>query len=354
MIYKVSEPLTLPGNILSTLVIDLELSTFIATLYVSEVADDIKNTPGITMFVPTNDAFHQLGLVAQYLVHPAGKADLQSVLRYHVAKELLYKEDMLQNIHEVTTLADATLRISQSEDGGKIQVSRPETASEVGYVTAADILVRNGVVHKLDRVQVPSYVTITAKDILEGIEANTMMELLEKAGLLPELDKKEYILLSPTDSAFAHIDTEALLADQYQLERVAKLHLIPVGWQDKWLHEYTSSEEYPTLLSDKDKLTMRETETGELLISVKDQTNGPVARVTGMGKTYGGIGGGVLQTDTVLIPIRRGFFGLPWGWSIVLVTGLSLIGAGILATVGFFVYKIWTRRRLGYRSISSS
>lgn len=338
---------------MSTLVIDLELSTFIATLYVSEVADDIKKTPAITMFVPTNDAFQELGLVAKYLVHPAGKEDLQTVLRYHVAKTLLYKEDMQAETHEVTTLANATLRVNPTEDG-KIQVGRPDTPSEVGSVATADILVRNGVVHKLDRVQVPSHVTITAQDILEGTEAKTMIELLKKAGLLPMLDKQEYILLAPTDTAFAHIDVEALLADQYQLERVAKLHLIPVGWQDKWLREYSSSQEYPTLLSDKDKLTMRETETGELLISVKDQSNGPVARVTGMGKTYGGVGGGVLQTDTVLIPIRRGFFGLPWGWSIVLVTGLSLLGSGILGVVGFFVYKIWTRRRLGYRSISSS
>ncbi|KAI7852291.1 FAS1 domain-containing protein [Circinella umbellata] len=350
-IYKVSEPLVLPGDILSKLVIDLNLSTFIATIYVSEVADEIKGSDGITMFVPTNEAFHDLGLVAQYLMHPSGKSHLQSVLRYHVAQGLLYKEDMIQNPQEMTTLANATIRIESNND--QLVVGPPGAGSKQAIIGETDILVGNGVVHKIDGVQIPDYVEITTRDILIGIEANSMLEVLERASLMDALNSTNYIVLAPTDRAFAHMDLDELLQDPYELERLVKLHLVPITWQDNWITSGSKHDtEYPTLLSEYDKIVFREEENGELVVSVKDRTDKTPAHVIGMGRTVGGkVDGGVLMTDAVLIPIRRGFFGLPWGWSIFLVTVISLISASILGGCGFIVYKIWTRRRLGYRNI---
>ncbi|KAI9278915.1 FAS1 domain-containing protein [Phascolomyces articulosus] len=351
-IYQVSEPLILPGDILSKLVIDLNLSTFIATIYVSEVADEIKGTNGITMFVPTNEAFHDLGLVAQYLMHPSGKSHLQSVLRYHVAKGLLYREDMIQDVHEMTTLANATIRIEPAGDDNKLVVSPPESGSKQALIGATDILVGNGVVHKIDGVQIPSYVEITTHDILVGIEANSMLEVLERAGLIDVLNSTDYIVLAPTDRAFAHMDLDELLKDPYELERLAKLHLVPITWQDSWIKSSKHDNEYPTLLSEYDKVVFREEDNGGIIVMVKDRSDKTPAHVIGMGRSVGGkVDGGVLMMDAVLIPIRRGFFGLPWGWSIFLVTAISLISASILGGCGFIVYKIWTRRRLGYRSI---
>ena len=89
---------------------------------------------------------------------------------------------------------------------------------------------------------------------------------------------------------------------------------------------------------------------GELEIKVKDGPDGAGAHVIGRGEATAG-GGGVLQIDTVLIPVRRGFFGLPWVWSVILTVTLSLLIALMLSTCGFFAYKIWNRRRLGYRAI---
>lgn len=363
VIYGVSEPLSLPGDILPNLVADLDLSTFIATLYVSEVANAIEEAKGITLFVPTNDAFRELGLVAQYLVHPTGKRHLQDVLRYHVADSLLYRDTMVADVHEVPTLAEgATLRISPEEDGQHIIVGRPEggggTPGSLGTVTQTDILVSNGVVHKLNRVQIPGQVEITNADLLRGIEANTMMEVLERAGLLSELNRTELIVLAPTDKAFARIDLDELFQNQYELERLAKLHLIPLGWQDQWMHgdlERSSSSrnsyEYSSLLSDRDKVIIHEEQDNEWVITVKDQSEGEPAHVTGMGRSIGSVGGGVLVIDSVLIPVERGLFGLPYGWAVALVTASSVVGASTLGVCGFFGWKIWTRRRLGYRSI---
>ena len=205
MIYQLSDPLSLPGDILSRLVVDLDLSTFIATLYVSNVADKIKEAKGITLFAPSNDAFHRLGLVAKYLVHPSASSHLQNVLRFHAGTKLLYHADMLEGAHELETLANGTLRTSSTNDG-KIVVGCPDGSGPVGRIVASDILVANGVVHKLDTVMIPSDVRITNQDILVGIEATSMIELLKRANLLDEIDRGDYVVLAPLDRAFAHLD----------------------------------------------------------------------------------------------------------------------------------------------------
>ncbi|ORZ02849.1 FAS1 domain-containing protein [Syncephalastrum racemosum] len=350
VIYQLSEPLTLPGDMLSRLVVDLDLSTFIATLYVSEVADEIKASDGVTIFVPSNDAFQNLGLVAKYLMHQAGKAHLQSVLRYHVAKGLLYRETMQKGAHEVETLAGTTLRTS-TNDQGEISVGHPVKVDENGKLVseAMDILVDNGVVHKTDTVLIPDQVQISNEHLLRGIEANSMLEVLSKSGLLDGLNQTEVLVLAPTEKAFAHMDLEALLEDPYQLERVAKLHLVPAAWQ-----QWSKGTKYPTFLSDKDTVEIKQEKNGAWVVKVKDQdeANGGLGHILGMGRASAGAGGGgVLQIDTVLMPVHRGLFGLPFGWSVALITGISVILASMVGVCGFFAYKIYTRRRLGYQSI---
>ncbi|KAI9321376.1 FAS1 domain-containing protein [Dichotomocladium elegans] len=352
IIYQISEPLSLPGNFLNTLVVDLELSTFIATLYVSGVADEIKRSDGITLFAPNNQAFHNLGLIAQYLMHSTGKNDLKNVLRYHVARGLLYHEDMRQYVHDIPTLAGSALRVGPGDNNREILVGRPSPTAEQGVVHETDLLVSNGVVHKVDMVQIPDYVRITARDLMAGVEAKTMIEILEKTGLLSELNKTDTVVLVPTDTAFAHVSIEDLLSDPYELERLVKLHIIPMTWQDQWLKGLIGHDnEHSSLLSEKDKVIFREEGDGDMVILVKDRSGGVPARVRGAGRTFDGTHGGVLLIDAVLIPVHRGFFGLPWGWSIFLVVVLSLIGCSILGGCGFIIYKIRTRRRLGYTSI---
>ncbi|KAL7329091.1 hypothetical protein PS15p_207253 [Mucor circinelloides] len=356
MIYQISEPLILPGDILGKLVVDLDLSTFIATLYVSEVVDEIKNTKGLTLFVPTNEAFQNMGLVAKYLVHASAKSELQTVLRYHAAKSLLYYDDMTSQVHEVATLANSTLRISQNESGS-VMIGRPEGPNQnTATITHANTLVSNGVVHKISQVQIPNQVKISNQHLLVGIEASIMMQILKKANLLDKINQDNMVVLAPSDKAFAHIDLDALLADQYQLTRLAKLHVVPTSWQERWIlsvdggsNNRHDKSEYPTLLSDDDKVAIRENEKGELFVEVKNGGENDRAHVTGLGRVSAG--GGVIAIDTVLLPIRRGLFGLPIVWSVVVTLTIIIITGGILSIVGFFGYKVYNRRRLGYRPI---
>jgi uncharacterized surface protein with fasciclin (FAS1) repeats len=260
---------------------------------------------------------------------------------------------MTSKVHEVATLANSTLRISQDESGSVI-VGRPESSPETGnagVLSHPNMLVSNGVVHKLSKVQIPNQVNITNYHILVGIESSTMIQILTKANLLYKINDDDMVVLAPSDKAFAHIDLEALYQDQYQLERLAKLHIIPRAWQDRWVQDTNTKgkSEYPTLLSGDDKVAIRENEKGELFVEVKNGGENDRAHVTGLGRVSAG--GGIIAIDVVLTPIRRGFFGLPFVWSIVVTLIIIMIAGGLLSIIGFFGYKIYNRRRLGYRPI---
>ncbi|KAI8377519.1 FAS1 domain-containing protein [Radiomyces spectabilis] len=360
VIYRIAAPLTMPYDLFSSLVVDLNLSTFIATLYVSGVVDKLKDAQGITLFAPTNDAFDQLGLVAKYLLHPSGRTDLQHVLQFHAAKELQYSQDMKEYVIDVPTFASDSLHIVGYEDG---RIAIGSNRQQMGKVIEKDILVKNGVVHKIDQVQIPlSQVQITHHHLLLGAGANIMQEVLKQTGLIEVLGP-DIVLLAPTDKAFASMDLDVLFNDSEQLERVAKMHIVNSRDVDRQL-ENKKGVEYATRLSEYDKVIIRNAGHGELMVEVKGNPTGHHARVIGRGTIsgnkrflkgdYGPLAGGVLEIDTVLTPIRRGLFGLPWGWSLTIISAAAILFAGALGATGYLIYNWWKRWHGGYETIPDS
>jgi hypothetical protein len=142
------------------------------------------------------------------------------------------------------------------------------------------------------------------------------------------------------------------LEDEYQLERLARLHLLPTPWQNQWVEDgdikKSEKGEYASLLSKNDKITVK-MEYGGLSVQVNDGGESDSARVIGLGKVKAG--GGIIAIDRVLLPVHRGFFGLPWVWSIVVVLTIITLCGGLISICGFLGYKIYNRRRLGYRPI---
>jgi uncharacterized surface protein with fasciclin (FAS1) repeats len=359
VIYRISDPLTLPMDIFTSLVVDLELSTFIATLYVSGVVEEIKNAKAITLFVPTNQAFKALGLVSRYLVHPVGKTDLQTVLRYHAATSPLYYQDLVGDILEVTTLTNDTLIINGNNDDNTVWIGTENSddsedqLTDHGVLKKSDILVSNGVVHKVDHVQIPDNVNITHRNLLRGINANTMLNILRKTNLLEAIDMTDCIILSPTDKAFEHVDMESLWNDTKLLERVARVHIIPrTESRKRWfLYPLLGDQVYDTMLSDTDKVVLRELGYATV-VRVKGQPYSAHARVLDMGRvSTGDRSGGIMEIDAVLFPVERGAFGLPWIWSIVVVSLLWIASISLLFLAGFFAIKQWKRKRDGYETI---
>lgn len=360
VIYRISDPLTLPTDIFTSLVVDLELSTFIATLYVSGVVEEIKNAKAITLFVPTNQAFKALGMVSRYLVHPVGKSDLQTVLRYHAATSPLYYEDLVGDILEVTTLTNDSLIINGNNDDNNVWIGTKdrndyeEEKNDRGVLKKSDVLISNGVVHKVDHVQIPHNVNISHRNLLRGINANTMLNILRKTNLLELVDMTDCIILSPTDKAFEDVDMESLWNDTEKLERVAKVHIIPkTESRKRWfLYPLLGDQIYDTMLSDRDKIVLRDLGYGTTVVRVKGQPYSDHARVLDMGRvSIGDRSGGIMEIDSVLFPVERGAFGLPWLWSILVVSFLCIASISMLFLAGFIVFKKWKRKRDGYETI---
>ncbi|KAI9475398.1 MAG: FAS1 domain-containing protein [Benjaminiella poitrasii] len=335
VIYRLSDPLSLPIDIFTSLVVDLSLSTFLATLYVSGTVEEMKQAKAMTLFAPTNEAFQALGLVSRYLVHPSSRDDLRDVLRYHLATRPLYYQDLIgHDTLRVATLAhhNATLTIHNDHDQVRIGSGRVEPR---------DLLVSNGVVHTLDRVQIPDHLNLTHANLLHGIRANTMFNVLKHTGLLADLPA-DCILLTPTDAAFEAIDMETIWNDTKRLERIARLHVLT-----RKTHGLLGTDEYETMQA-SEKVVVRELGFGIVVVGPMGERLSRYGRVLERGNTTEGA---VLEIDSVLFPVERGIFGLSWIWSTILISAMWIVVAGVLLLGGYIVFKKWRRKRDGYETI---
>lgn len=319
IIYRISKPLGLPLDIFSTLVVDLNLSTFIAAIYISNAADKIRSAKGITLFVPTNQAFRSLGLLSRYLFHPSGHRDLRKILEYHVALYPLYYQDLIHHdLQPVDTLLTNETRLINS--------TRQQVRFGSALVEASDLLVSNGVVHMVHTIQIPTTVQISHRRLLRGIDANLMEIVLTRTGLKDQIEGTDWLILAPTDKAFEQLDLESLWNDTARLERLAKLHILPRK-QKSLLGEYDT-----LLASAANKVVLESTGSGTRMVRVLGQPPGMHAHVLDLGHLHRG--GMVIEIDAVLLPVddtrqaRSIFAALFW---------IGLIGLVLTAAYVFFM-----------------
>lgn len=364
VIYLLSRSLKLPEDIISTLPIDLDLSMLVATIYATDSQRIISEAKGITLFAPSNAAFERLGLVTKYLLLPEeeSKRKLQTLLTFHVTKEIFYTDKMRVGAVNSQTLAGADITVNKTEDGDVfvrgIGAKNGEDRSVIAKVFKSDKLVANGVVDKIDRVELPHNIKISSTDLLRGIEASTFFAVMEHANLSYILDEdNEYTILAPTDRAFARINLTDLLDDQEKLKRVARLHILTAPIQKGESDSLLGNDaEYPTLLSKDDKIGVRQVADNQYVVDVKGSRggDGSSSRVLGYGQTT--YGGGVIQIEEVLFPkndeSRSPHKGLRW-WQILLIVLGVVLGLAILAVVGFYGWKWWQKRRGGYIALSN-
>ncbi|RCH78321.1 hypothetical protein CU098_003640, partial [Rhizopus stolonifer] len=202
------QPLTLPRDILSTLITDLDLSSFLAALSITHVLDDIQSRPGITLLVPTNEAFESLGLLRRYLFHPLGHRDLALALKQHTLLTLLYRQDLLGKFR-VPTLAGPWVTIQGSPQ--KIKLGQ-------GLVNPTNQLVTNGVVHRTNTLHIPH---INPLELMKAINATRMISLLELTNIVLDPD---WLVLVPTNRAFENLEE----TDPDRLRLLVELHILPL------------------------------------------------------------------------------------------------------------------------------
>ncbi|CAO3658233.1 unnamed protein product [Umbelopsis ramanniana] len=345
-IYTISEVLTPPADLLTTLITDLDLSAYIASLYAAKTENKLKDTKGVTLFVPSNVAFAELGLAAKYLLHPDAKFKLATVIYHHAIPSLVYSLHF-SNITsmEYQTLAGTTLQLNRTTESNQITVGNPDNT-----ITNADILLVNGVAHKVNGVVIPPPVEITNSDLLKAAETSTFSQLLKVVNLTQILPSGNFTILAPSDKAFGRLNVTQLLLDPTQLLRIMELHILKSSHISPFKPMVTDNTEYESLLSDNDKVLFKEIAAGQYIVEVKGGKVGNMARVVAVGKAT--TGGGVVEIDSVLIPVPRGWAGLSLVVKIAVVVS-SILGLVAIAVISYFIWKCQHRRRLGYVELSN-
>lgn len=121
-------------------------TTLVAAVKAAGLVETLKGAGPFTVFAPTNAAFNALPAgTVDGLLKPESKADLTSILTYHVVAGAVKAAD-LKDGQKVKTLQGGELTVSIKD--GKVMINGAN-------VTAADLAGSNGVVHVIDAVLMP-------------------------------------------------------------------------------------------------------------------------------------------------------------------------------------------------------
>ncbi|MGR3809781.1 fasciclin domain-containing protein [Jiulongibacter sp. NS-SX5] len=173
-------------------------------------------TSSLTVFAPTNDAFASLLATLSTLgindISELPDGLLKEIVQYHIIGSAVLSSD-LSNGDVATLLTNESVTIDLT-DGVKVNNAN---------VVLADVNAVNGVVHAVDQVLLPSFITnslgTVAQDLVLGKQFRTLSLALRKANLLSVVSSTPNLtIFAPTNDAFTKagitsldgLDAEAL------------------------------------------------------------------------------------------------------------------------------------------------
>ncbi|KAI8342689.1 FAS1 domain-containing protein [Chlamydoabsidia padenii] len=369
-VYPVSQALELPPDILELLPTNLDLSTLVALSYQSDTDHILQQAQGITLFAPTNEAFERLGLLTKHLL--TNKDKLTKVLTFHALEGLYYNNEMELGEYTAATLNE-DIHLNKTNQGLFLRghgAADGNDRSVIGKVLADEqMLMKNGAVLKVDRVQLPLSLQVTNHDLLTSSgTTNSFLDLMEQAHLLELTDTAAYVVLAPTDRAFNRMNFTRLLQDKALVNRVARMHILTVPMPQMTLigkqgGERTTDErhgeitsrgtEFPTLYeNEKVVITLIDSAPDNMMYTVHVKNSlQEKAQVIGMGRVTNG--GGVIEIDRVLLPFENDSLALSW-WSFLLIVVSVLVISAIIVAGGYYVWLWWKRRQEGYSVVDDA
>ena len=132
--------------------------TLVAAVKAAGLVDTLNSAGPFTVFAPTDDAFAKLPAgTVDTLVKPENKAQLTSILTYHVVPGKISSKDLDKMIKDgggkatATTVNGETLTFTGSGKHLTITDAKGGTAK----ITTADVFQSNGVIHVIDAVLMP-------------------------------------------------------------------------------------------------------------------------------------------------------------------------------------------------------
>lgn len=256
-------------------------STLIAAALKAELVETLLNTPNLSIFAPTNDAFTAAGIN----VSETPKETLAAVLTYHVVGAKVMSADIPR---EAATVNSNKLYFSVIESGAYINGNT--------MITAVDIESGSGVVHVIDQVLLPPNGNIveTAVSLSEQGEFTSLVAALSRTANEGSADQNlinvlngdgPFTVFAPTNDAFQALldskDDWNTLSDipLETLVAVLTYHVVPARAYDKDLAGALQNGELPTaagknLMIDLNNLTIN---TNSTIIGVNtNATNGVI------------------------------------------------------------------------------
>ena len=121
-------------------------TTLVAAVKAAGLVETLKGPGPFTVFAPTDDAFAKLpkGTVED-LLKPENKAQLVSILTYHVVAGKVMSKDIAGKTTNAKSVQGAEIAIDATKD---VMVNKAK-------VVKADIEASNGVIHVIDAVIMP-------------------------------------------------------------------------------------------------------------------------------------------------------------------------------------------------------
>jgi uncharacterized surface protein with fasciclin (FAS1) repeats len=208
-------------GVLSQTVVDLAVAspdhgTLVAAVLAADLAKTLSGPGPFTVFAPTDAAFAIVPANVTMLLEKQWIGHLQGILLYHVLGAKVLSTDLMNGM-TATTL-----------EGSDIVVTIPPVQINGVDVTAADLEASNGVVHVIDEVLIPPFMTTSIVDIGSAVPDFSILVGLADALSGPG----PFTLFAPTNAAFSRLDdaTVAFLKDpanKASLVDILTYHVLP-------------------------------------------------------------------------------------------------------------------------------
>jgi uncharacterized surface protein with fasciclin (FAS1) repeats len=143
---------TEPATVVDVAAGNADFSTLVTAVQSADLVATLSSPGPFTVFAPVNEAFAALPAgTLDSLLMPENKAQLTSILTYHVVPGKVLSSDLTDGM-SVTTVEGQTLSVGMGAGGVTLTDASGNTVS----VAKADIEAGNGVVHVIDGVLLPT------------------------------------------------------------------------------------------------------------------------------------------------------------------------------------------------------
>ena len=159
-VVHVIDKVLLPTIVLPTVVEAAQaanLTTLLQAVTAAGLGNTLLNQQAMTVFAPTNQAFtnllNKLGYNSlQAMINALGAPAVTKVLGFHVVPATAFSFNLASGSQMVPTLAGEMLEVTRN--GANVTVK--DKAGNTFNVVAADVAIKNGVVHVIDGVLLPT------------------------------------------------------------------------------------------------------------------------------------------------------------------------------------------------------